>query len=111
MASAGTRKTPSAPKAEAGHPAHPTDRQISAAVTSFALLADPTRVRMLWALREADLDVASQHLGKLRLAGLVEGRRHGQRIVYRLRGGHVRALLTEALFHADHQTSGTPVHD
>lgn len=93
-------------------------------MTSFALLADPTRVRMLWALREDNLDVASlaaraecrptvasQHLAKLRLAGLVEGRRHGQRIVYRLRGAHVRALLTEALFHADHQTSGAPVHD
>jgi hypothetical protein len=31
--------------------------------------------------------------------------------VYRLRGGHVRALLDEALFHADHQVSGAPVHD
>ena len=91
---------------------------------SFALLADPTRVRMLWALRDAELDVsslagiascrptvASQHLSKLRFAGLVEGERHGQRVVYRLRGGHVRALLDEALFHADHQVSGTPVHD
>ena len=37
--------------------------------------------------------VASQHLSKLRFAGLVEGDRHGQRVVYRLRGGHVRALL------------------
>jgi DNA-binding transcriptional ArsR family regulator len=91
---------------------------------SFALLADPTRVRMLWALRDAELDVsslaavadcrptvASQHLSKLRFAGLVEGNRHGQRVVYRLRGGHVRALLNEALFHADHQISGEPVHE
>ncbi|WP_328823386.1 ArsR/SmtB family transcription factor [Metallococcus carri] len=94
------------------------------AVTAFALLADPTRVRMLWALREADLDVgslaavagcrptvASQHLSKLRFAGLVDGRRQGQRVVYRLRGGHVRALLTEALFQADHHVTGTPTHD
>lgn len=105
-------------------PAHPdelTPEQVAVAVTSFALLADPTRVRMLWALREAELDVttlagvagcratvASQHLSKLRLAGLVEGQRHGQRIVYRLRGGHVRALLTAALFHADHDVSAYP---
>jgi DNA-binding transcriptional ArsR family regulator len=81
-------------------------------------------VRMLWALRDGELDVtslaaaagcrptaASQHLSKLRLAGLAEGRREGQRIIYRLRGGHVRALLDEALFHADHQVSGEPVHD
>lgn len=91
---------------------------------AFALLADATRVRMLWALRDTQLDVASlaavagcrptvasQHLSKLRFAGLVEGRREGQRVVYRLRGGHVRALLTEALFQADHQVTGTPAHD
>jgi DNA-binding transcriptional ArsR family regulator len=87
-------------------------------------LADPTRVRILWALRERDLDVAtlaaiadcrptvaSQHLSKLRLAGLVEAARDGRRMVYRLRGGHVRGLLVEALFHADHQVSGEPAHD
>src|SRR5882724_12501869 len=108
----------------AGHSGALVPEQVSAAVTSFALLADPTRVRMLWALRDAELDVASlaavagcrptvasQHLSKLRFAGLVEGQRHGQRVVYRLRGAHVRALLTEALFHADHQVSGSPVHD
>lgn len=32
----------------------------------------------------------------MRFAGLVQGTRHGQRVVYRLRGGHVRALLAEA---------------
>jgi DNA-binding transcriptional ArsR family regulator len=108
----------------AEHPDELTGEQVAAAVTSFALLADPTRVRMLWALREAELDVASlaavagcrptvasQHLSKLRFAGLVEGNRNGQRVVYRLRGGHVRALLSEALFQADHQVSGTPAHD
>ena len=113
-------KAPAAPP----HPDVLTEGQVAAAVMSFALLADPTRVRMLWALREAELDVASlaaiagcrptvasQHLSKLRFAGLVEGQRHGQRVVYRLRGGHVRALLSEALFHADHQVSGVPLHD
>jgi DNA-binding transcriptional ArsR family regulator len=98
--------------------------QVAVAVRSFALLADPTRVRMLWALRETELDVAtlagvagcrptvaSQHLSKLRFAGLVEGTRDGQRVMYRLRGGHVRALLREALFQADHHVSGFPVHD
>ena len=99
------------PPAAVPHPDVLTDGQVAAAVMSFALLADPTRVRMLWALREAELDVASQHLSKLRFAGLVEGQRHGQRVVYRLRGGHVRALLSEALFHADHQISGAPLHD
>ncbi len=91
---------------------------------SFTLLADPIRVKMLWALRDRELDVASlagiaecrptvasQHLSKLRLAGLVEAHRDSRRILYRLRGCHVRALLSEALFHADHQVSGQPTHD
>ncbi|MCW2811083.1 MAG: HTH-type transcriptional repressor CzrA [Friedmanniella sp.] len=106
------------------HPDDLDEARVTAAVMSFALLADPTRVRLLWALRDADADVAtlaeiagcrptaaSQHLSKLRFAGLVEGRRDGRRVVYRLRGAHVRSLLTEALFHADHQVSGQPVHD
>ncbi len=113
--------------AEAAVQAHlevPSSQQVKAAVTSFTMLADPTRVRMLWALREGEMDVASlaavaecrptvasQHLSKLRLAGLVDATRDGRRMLYRLRGGHVRALLSEALFHVDHQVSGTPTHD
>jgi DNA-binding transcriptional ArsR family regulator len=117
-------KTRATARPAADHPDDLAPEQVAAAVTAFALLADPTRVRMLWALRETELDVASlaavagcrptaasQHLSKLRFAGLVEGRREGQRVVYRLRGGHVRALLTEALFQADHQVSGAPQHD
>ena len=118
MSSARTRKDTSA------HPDSPSDERVKAAVLSFTLLAEPTRVRMLWALRDRQLDVASlaaaagcrptvasQHLSKLRFAGLVEATREGRRMVYRLRGGHVRALLSEALFHADHQVSGQPVHE
>jgi DNA-binding transcriptional ArsR family regulator len=111
----------------ASQPDHPdtlTPEQVNVAVMAFSLLAEPNRVRMLWALRDGELDVAtlagiadcrptvaSQHLSKLRLAGLVETARDGRRILYRLRGGHMRALLTEALFHADHQVSGHSTHD
>lgn len=106
------------------HPDVPSDAQVNAAVVSFAMLADPTRVRMLWTLRDAESDVAtlaaaagcrptvaSQHLSKLRLAGLVEGTRDGRRVLYRIRGSHVRRLLEEAMGHADHQITGAPVHD
>jgi len=108
----------------AAHPQQPTEAQVGAAVTAFGLLAEPTRVRLLWAIREQGADVttlaaaagcsptaASQHLSRLRLAGLVEGERDGRRVVYRIRGGHVRRLLEEALFQADHQVTGEPVHD
>ena len=108
----------------AGHSGALVPEQVSAAVMSFTLLADPTRVRMLWALRDQDLDVAtlaevagcrptvaSQHLSKLRFGGLVEATRDGRRMIYRLRGSHVRALLAEALSQADHLISGEPTHD
>jgi DNA-binding transcriptional ArsR family regulator len=106
------------------HPDDPSPDQIAAAATSFSLLADPTRIRILWALRSGPADVgtlaaaadcqhaaASQHLGKLRLGGLVDRERQGRRVVYRLRGGHVRKLLEQALFHADHQVTGAQLHD
>ncbi len=111
--------------AESGpHPGEPTAAQVDAAVVSFAMLADPTRVRILWALRTGTCDVAtlaaaagcrptvaSQHLSKLRLAGLVQGIRDGRQVFYQLRGAHVRNLLQEVMFHADHQMTGEPVHD
>lgn len=87
------------------------------------MLADPTRLRLMWLLCERDRDVTdlasavsaarpavSQHLAKLRLAGLVSTRRDGRRAVYRIQGGHVRRLLVEALGAADHHVTGTPDH-
>lgn len=106
------------------HPVDPGDDQVTAAASSFAMLAEPVRIRMLWALRDGEQDVtalaaaagvsaagASQHLAKLRLSALVDTRKDGNRRLYRLRGAHVYALLTEALFHADHQVTGHPTHD
>ncbi|AJC60702.1 ArsR family transcriptional regulator [Streptomyces sp. 769] len=90
----------------------------------FALLSDMTRLHLLWLLAQGESDVSSlaeqctvsrtavsQHLAKLRLAGLVETRREGRHIHYSLRDGHLRRLVMEALSHADHRVSGTAVHD
>jgi DNA-binding transcriptional ArsR family regulator len=124
MSKAAASVPPAAHATVLGHGPGLPDEQVTAAVQSFALLADPTRVRMLWALRDAQLDVASlaaaagcrptvasQHLSKLRFAGLVEGQRSGQRIIYRLRGAHVRRLLSEALFPADRHIARDPARD
>ena len=102
----------------------PGDAQVRAAVTSFSMLAEPTRLRLLWLVSAEELDVStlaaraessvsivSAHLAKLRLAGLVETRRAGRHIHYRARDSHVRTLIAEALFHADHQISGLADHD
>jgi DNA-binding transcriptional ArsR family regulator len=101
-----------------------TDDQIHTTAEFFSMLADPTRLRLLIALLDHDHDVTalatavamarptvSQHLAKLRLAGLVATRRDGRHAVYRLRGGHVRALLTHALAQADHGLRQLPEHD
>lgn len=105
-------------------PAVPTEAQVAGAVAAFALLADPTRVRLLWLLHADEHDVGtlarlvgatsqatSQHLAKLRLAGLVSLRRQGRNHFYRARDTHVRQLIGEALHHADHLLAGYPDHD
>jgi DNA-binding transcriptional ArsR family regulator len=92
----------------------PTGEQVDATVTVLRMLADPTRLRLLWLLRSEERDVGtlaamvgaarpavSQHLAKLLLAGLVSSRREGRRVLYRARG-HAGRLVTEALTMADH---------
>ncbi len=98
--------------------------RVDQAVAIHAMLADPTRIRILWALRDTESGVgalaesagcsptaASQHLSKLRLAGLVQSRAEGTARIYRLVGGHVVRLLTESLAQADHTVNGQPHHD
>lgn len=46
-----------------------------------------------------------------RLAGLVNLRRDGRRVLYRARCGHVRRLLAEVMNAADHHLHGIPDHD
>lgn len=78
------------------------------AVAVLKAVADPSRYRLLWALSHEELPVSrlaellgahvaatSQHLAKLRAAGLVASRRDGTRIYYRA-AGRVRVLLEEA---------------
>jgi DNA-binding transcriptional ArsR family regulator len=93
----------------------PSEDQVQAAVATLKLLADPTRLRVLWALFHGEHSVGplaehvgvpaaglSQHLAKLRLAQLVTTRKDGNRVFYVAEGDHVRRLVEEALFHADH---------
>jgi len=101
----------------------PNEEQVHLAAESFRMLADPTRIKILWALLQGESSVAclaelvdsaptavSQHLAKLRLAGLVRGRREANYVYYSAADDHVRALLTESLFHADHADRETPDH-
>ncbi len=102
----------------------PTDEQVDLAVDTFRLLADPTRLRILWALLHGEHSVnnladhvgapppaVSQHLAKLRLARLVRTRREGTFVFYMAENTHVRRLVEEALFHADHVVHDLGDHD
>ncbi|CAM5625415.1 transcriptional regulator [Streptomyces purpurascens] len=87
-------------------------------------MGDRTRLALLHALTRGEADVTtlteacgaarpavSQHLARLRLAGLVDTRKEGRRVVYSLRDGHLRRLVDEALNVADHRLSDRPPHD
>lgn len=102
----------------------PTDDQVEQAVDTLKLIADPTRMRILWALLHGEHSVnllaehigaqpaaVSQHLAKLRLVHLVRTRREGTHVYYLAQNDHVRRIVEEALFHADHVVQGLPDHD
>lgn len=87
------------------------------------MLADPTRIQLLWALTDDEMSVnelaeaigkpapsVSQHLAKLRMARLVRTRRAGTTIFYSLENEHVRQLVTDAVYNAEHAGPGVPAH-
>ncbi|WP_435222759.1 ArsR/SmtB family transcription factor [Streptomyces sp. Tue6028] len=81
--------------AEAGGFEDPSAEVLAEAAATFGLLASPARLHIVWALAQGESDVTglaervggalpavSQHLTKLKLAGLVRSRREGRRQVY-----------------------------
>ena len=101
----------------------PEPEQVDLAVEIFRMLSDSTRVKLLWALLDGERSVnelaeavekapagVSQHLAKLRLARLVRTRRQANQIFYRLDNSHVRQLVEDAIYHAEHSSGGIPAH-
>lgn len=97
--------------------------QVDLAVEVFRMLSDSTRVGLLWALLDGELAVnelaeavgkppaaVSQHLAKLRMSRLVRTRRAGTQVIYRIEDSHVRALVQDAIYHAEHVGGGVPEH-
>lgn len=96
---------------------------VDLAAEVFSLLSDPTRIRIILALRDGELPVGelaeqvgktptavSQHLAKLRWAKVVAPRQDGTRSYYRLVDGHVRQLVQQAVFQAEHAVDDHPRH-
>jgi DNA-binding transcriptional ArsR family regulator len=97
--------------------------QAELAAEVFRMLADSTRVRLLWAMLETELSVneladlvgkpapsVSQHLAKLRMARLVRTRREGTQVFYRVENDHVARLVRDAVFNAEHAGPDVPRH-
>jgi ArsR family transcriptional regulator len=99
------------------------DDQVGLVVEVFRMLADATRIQVLWALVGREMSVndlaahigkpgpsVSQHLAKLRMARLVRTRREGTTIFYSLDNDHIGQLVTDAVFNAEHAGPGVPRH-
>lgn len=98
----------------------PPDARAAASIAeTMQALATPSRVRLLYALRNGERSVgelaeasgitaaaASQQLRILRHLRLVVSRREGQSIRYRLHDEHVGTLLDEVRNHAEHADRG-----
>ena len=98
------------PDSDAG--ADPTSAQVEVAAETFRMLASGTRLRLVWTLVNQELDVSSlaeaigaavptvsQHLAKMRLAGLISSRRDGRRIFYTVDDPHVVSMVREIFDH------------
>lgn len=88
----------------------PEPREVEAVADRLRLLADPTRLRIVCALAQGETNptclaelagvgvpAVSQHLAKLRLAGVCRPRRDGQRVWYELVDARVKHLVRELL--------------
>jgi DNA-binding transcriptional ArsR family regulator len=97
----------------------PSTTQFAAAVELLQAVGIEPRLRILWALLHSEHSVnelavhlganppaVSQHLAKLRELGLVTTRREGNFVFYACDHPHVRALVSEALSHAQRSGRG-----
>lgn len=96
---------------------------VDLAAEVFALLADPTRIRIILSLRDGEMSVkdladvvgkrptaVSQHLAKLRMGRMVSARRDGTTMYYSLTDEHARNLVSQAVFQAEHEIDVIPSH-
>ena len=123
MARSPHRPPTSGPPGPPGPPDPPDPDVLADAAEVFQLLGTPGRLHLLWLLATGEVDVTtlaravggtkaaiSQHLAKLRMAGWVDARRDGRRVLYRATDPQVLALVEQAIAHVldDRAASRTP---
>jgi DNA-binding transcriptional ArsR family regulator len=114
----------SAPEPSLVHDVAPGPLLLETAAGTLRMLAEPTRLQLLWQLAGgpktvteltaasvAPRTVISQHLAKLRLSGMVDARKDGRHVIYSLHDGHLIRLIRETINHADHRLTGEPTHE
>jgi DNA-binding transcriptional ArsR family regulator len=124
MSSQPDHTAPPAAEPSLVHHVAPGPQLLEAAAGTLRMLAEPTRLHLLWQLADgprtvteltaaspAPRTVVSQHLAKLRLSGLVDTRKDGRHVIYSLHDGHLVRLIRETINHADHRLTGEPTHD
>ncbi|UMB67927.1 ArsR/SmtB family transcription factor [Mycobacterium paraterrae] len=92
--------------------AEPTRPQLDSAASTFALLSNSARLHVLWLAAQNSHDVTalaertglgvatmSQHLTKLRLAGLISARKEGRRHIYTVDDPHILTLMQQIFSH------------
>ena len=110
--------SPTAPRESTAKPVRVAlmdEEKVSFLCELFALLADPTRLRIVDALSRRDLCVrdlaaalsktvsaVSHQLRLLRGARLVRNRRQGKLVIYSLDDEHVLRLFSAGLEHVEH---------
>ena len=90
----------------------PTLKRVEGLADVFAILADETRTKILFALSQEELCVCdlaglvglnvstvSHHLRLLRMANLIRYRKDGRMVYYSLTDDHIRTLLEVARVH------------
>jgi len=105
---------PSSPEPASTEPAstEPTQLQLRSAAATFALLGSAPRLHLAWLMAHETSDVGtlarrvglsipttSQHLAKLRLAGIVSARREGRHTYYTIEDPHVLTMLDQIFGH------------
>ena len=101
----------------------PSAALLALVVDTFEALADPTRARLLYALRKRSLCVrdlaavtgvsesaVSHQLRFLKDRRLVKSRRRGNLVNYSIDDRHLAALFKEAEYHVDHVRHNRPDH-
>ncbi|GAA1909904.1 ArsR/SmtB family transcription factor [Streptantibioticus ferralitis] len=88
----------------------PPAQALDLAAAAFALLSSPMRLHIVWALAQQENDVSqlarrvggtpqavSQHLAKLKLAGVAHARRQGRHHVYSVSDQHLTTAAQHML--------------